>query len=174
MSKLKANPPTGWNRRLAIGLLLLVAASAPLFSMGRGEKHENHRVIERLEESWRTAVLHGNATAVEALLADDYIAITPTGTLQSKEQTLALIRSGKQHYKSIDLQDRKVRFYDTTALVTCRAEVTGAGPAGDFSGSYRYTRVYVRDARGVWRIVSFEASRIREQEERKQEKSPNK
>jgi ketosteroid isomerase-like protein len=32
----------------------------------------------------------------------------------------------------------------------------------DISGSYRYTRVYVRDAQGKWKIVSFEASRIRE------------
>ncbi len=163
----KANSPTGWNRHLAFGFLLLVASAAPLPGMPRGERHENHRVIDRLEETWRSAVLRGNATAIEALLADDYMAITPAGILQSKEQTLALFRSGKQHFKSIELEDRKVRFYNTTALVTCRAEVTGTGPAGDFSGSYRYTRVYVRDARGVWRIVSFEASRIREPEEHK-------
>jgi hypothetical protein len=29
------------------------------------------------------------------------------------------------------------------------------------SGSYRYTRVYVRDKQGTWKAVSFEASRIR-------------
>jgi hypothetical protein len=39
-----------------------------------------------------------------------------------------------------------------------------AATSGDknITGSYRYIRVYVRDARGVWKIVSFEASRIRE------------
>ena len=55
-----------------------------------------------------------------------------------------------------------MRFYGTTALVTSRAEVSGTSPEGDFSGSYRYTRVYVRQPDGKWQIVSFEASRIRD------------
>jgi ketosteroid isomerase-like protein len=99
---------------------------------------------------------------MDALLADDYMAITPTGILQSKEQALASLKSGSLRIKSMDLSDRKIRFYGRTAVVTSRAEVTGAGPDGDMTGSYRYTRVYVKDARGVWRIVSFEANKIQE------------
>jgi ketosteroid isomerase-like protein len=82
--------------------------------------------------------------------------------LQSKEETLATMRAGTLHIKSIEISDRKVRFYSGTALVTSRAEVSGSSPEGDLTGSYRYTRVYVRDASGVWRVVSFEASRIRD------------
>jgi len=37
----------------------------------------------------------------------------------------------------------------------------------DVGGSYRYTRVYIRDEQGRWKIVSFEASRIREPGEKK-------
>jgi ketosteroid isomerase-like protein len=51
--------------------------------------------------------------------------------------------------------------------VTSLAEVKGTAGDGDISGSYRYTRVYVRDAQGAWKIVSFEASRIREPGEHK-------
>jgi ketosteroid isomerase-like protein len=105
------------------------------------------------------------------LLADDYMAITPTGILQSKEQALASLRSGTVRFNSLDVSDRKIRIYGTTALVTSRADVTGTGPEGSMSGSYRYTRVYVRDVRGVWRIVSFEASKIREPGERRASKS---
>jgi ketosteroid isomerase-like protein len=104
---------------------------------------------------------------MEGLLADDYIAITPNGTLQSKDQTLANLRSGTTQVKSIEFSDRKVRFYGQTALVTSRAEVTGTNGEGEFSGSYRYTRVYVRDDQGKWKVVSFEASRIRNADDRK-------
>ena len=38
--------------------------------------------------------------------------------------------------------------------------VHGTNAEGDINGSFRYTRVYVRDAHGEWKIVSFEASRI--------------
>ncbi len=139
-----------------------LAAQQPHNGLPRGQKHESHHEIDRLEEAWRNAELKGDAAAMDSLLADDYMAITPNGTLQSKQQTLANLRSGATRFTSIEVSDRKVRFYGTTALVTSRADVSGASANGDFSGSYRYTRVYVRDAQGKWKTVSFEASRIRE------------
>ena len=102
-----------------------------------------------------------------ALLADDYMAITAYGTLQTKDETLANLRSGRTHFTTLDVSDRKVRFYGKTALVTSQAEVKATTPEGEISGSYRYTRVYVRDAQGEWKIVSFEASRIRDPGEHK-------
>lgn len=157
---------------VSVGLTVAVlAAGGSLNAMPRAEKHEVRHQIEQLETSWKNAVLHGNFAAMDGLLADDYMAITPSGILQSKEQALAAIRSGSMKFSSLDLSDRKIRLYGTTALVTSRAEVKGAGPEGDMSGSYRYTRVYVRDARGVWRIVSFEASKIREPGDRRSSKT---
>jgi ketosteroid isomerase-like protein len=150
-----------------VGLTLAVlAACGSLRAMPRAEKHEGRQRIERLEDAWRNAIVHGNIAAMDGLLADDYMAITPTGILQSKDQALAALRSGTTKFASLEISDRKIRLYGTTALVTSRAEVKGSGPEGDMSGSYRYTRVYVRDPHGVWKIVSFEASRIREPGER--------
>jgi ketosteroid isomerase-like protein len=54
-----------------------------------------------------------------------------------------------------------VRFYGATALVTSFAHVTGTNAEGEAIGDFRYTRVYVRNAQGQWKIESFEASRIR-------------
>jgi len=158
-----------WSVFLALAVSVLASTLAN--GMPRAEKHEVRHQIEQLEDAWRNAVLHGNFSAMDGLLADDYMAITPSGILQSKEQALAALRSGAMRFSSLDLSDRKIRLYGTTALVTSRAEVKGTGSEGNMSGSYRYTRVYVRDARGVWRIVSFEASRIREPGERRSSKS---
>lgn len=127
----------------------------------RAEKHESKREIDELEKAWRDAVLHHNVQALDGLLADDYIAITSDGRLISKEETLANLRSGTLQFKEINFSDRKVRFYGKTALVTSRADVRGKMPDKDISGSYRYTRVYVMDLKGKWRIVSFETSAIR-------------
>ena len=112
-------------------------------------------------------MLKTNSAAMDALLADDYMAISPAGTLQSKEQTLTSLRAGQMHFTSIEFSDRKLRIYGPTALVTARADVSGTSGDHDISGSYRYTQVYVRDAHSKWKIVSFEASRIREHGERK-------
>jgi ketosteroid isomerase-like protein len=158
-----------WNWAAGMCLLCVVTASAvqPNAGMPRGQRHESRREIDQLEQTWRDAILHRNAAAMDNLLADDYISITANGTLQSKDQTLANLKSGIVHFSSIDFSDRKVRFYGQTALVTSRAEVSASTGEGDISGSYRYTRVYVRDERGHWKIVSFEASKIRHPEDHK-------
>ncbi len=159
-----ANSATGCNCRLAVGLVLLLAVSAaPLLrAMPRAERHESRHEIDQLEDRWRDAMLHRNLAVISTLLADDFMGITAGGVLQSKDQTLAWLRSGVVRFNSIELSDRKVRFYGSTALVTSRAQVSGVTPGDDISGSYRYTHVWVRDAQGTWRIVSFEASRIRQ------------
>jgi uncharacterized protein (TIGR02246 family) len=152
---------------IAGALALAVCAAQSHSGMPRAQKHESRHEIDQLEDAWRDAVLKGNAAAMDSLMAPDYLAITPNGTMQSREETLANLRSGAVHLTAIEITDRRVRFYGKTALVTCRAEVTGTTPGGEISGGYRYTRVYVRDAQGKWKIVSFEANKIREPGERK-------
>jgi hypothetical protein len=71
------------------------------------------------------------------------------------------MRSGATHFTVINISDRRVRFYGRTALVSSRAEVIGAVAGEDISGNYRYSRTYVRTPQGVWKIVSFDANRIR-------------
>jgi ketosteroid isomerase-like protein len=172
MGMLKANCHAGRNRYFVAGLAAIIfVSSTSLPAKPHAEKHEIRHQIEHLENAWRTAVLRANIGSMESLLAEDYMSISPSGILQSKEQTLANLKAGTVHFTSIDLNDRKIRIYGTTALVTSRAEVTGTSPDGNISGSYRYTRVYVKDGRGVWRIVSFEASRIRQSASERSDKS---
>jgi len=150
----------------AIAVAAALAMCAIPFSAGMplGQKHEsNHREIDQLEDDWRNAVLNSDIKAMSALLADDYIGITASGTIENKDQTLARLRSNVVHLTSLTISERKVRFYGKTAVVTSLANVQGTNAAADqVSGSYWYTRVYVRNDQGRWKIVSFEASRIRE------------
>ncbi len=147
--------------RLVVSALLFSLCASPLFAgLPRVQKHEFRHEIDQLEETWRTAILKGDTSTIGSLLADDYMAITPSGTLETKDESLASIRSGNVRFTSLDISDRKVRFYGDTAVVTSLADVEVSTPKGNLSGAYRYTRVYVRDAQGAWKIVSFEASRI--------------
>jgi len=130
--------------------------------MPLAQKHETHHEIDQLEDEWRNAILTANSKELDSLLADDYMAITASGTLQTKAEALDSLRSGRVHFTSLDITDRKVRFYGTTAIVTSMANIQATTADGQVNGSYRYTRVYARDPQGSWKIVSFEASRVRE------------
>jgi hypothetical protein len=62
------------------GALALAVCATQLYGgMPRTLKHENHHEIDQLEEAWRSAMLLADAAAMDSLLADDYMAITPNG-----------------------------------------------------------------------------------------------
>jgi ketosteroid isomerase-like protein len=116
---------------------------------------------------WRNAILKSNAVVLDQLLSDDYTGITAKGAIQTKEQAISSLRSGALQISSLVIGDRKIRIYGATAVVTSSAELTGSKKDSEATGRYRYTRVYVRNDAGQWKIVSFEASRIQEPGERK-------
>jgi hypothetical protein len=130
--------------------------------MPKGQQHTSRHEIDQLEDAWRNAILKSNTALMDRLLADDYQAITSSGLVQTKAQTLASLKLGHVHFASINVSDRKVRFYGRTAVVTSLAVVQATTAEGDISGNYRYMRVYVRDAAGNWKIVSFEVNKIRD------------
>jgi uncharacterized protein (TIGR02246 family) len=166
-----------WNNRstrnaLLAATILLTAATTGLAqtakpSMPRAQKHEYRHEIDQLEEQWRAAMLKGNSAALADLLADDYTGITAKGAIQTKDQAIANLKSGALQVTELTTSDRKVRVYGSTAVVTSLAELTGGKKDQEVTGRYRYTRVYVRNQAGQWKIVSFEASRIQESSERK-------
>jgi ketosteroid isomerase-like protein len=135
-------------------------------NMPHNQKAESRHLIDRLEERWRDAVLKNDVAALDALMAEDYVGIRSNGTLETKDQALDRYRKGQWHVTSMDYSDRKVRFYGRTAVVTSVVQTSGTNDEGPLDGMYRYTRVYVRDARGNYLIVNFEASRIRSPHDR--------
>ena len=149
---------------LAAGLLLLFASPAWAWLPRRGS-HDLQKHIESLEMQWRDAVIHRNVRVMDRLLADDYLGISANGTVETNAEELAQSRAGTLRIKSLDLSDIKVRIYGNTAVVTSRAELTGVNGQSDISGNYRYTRVYNKRY-GQWKIISFEASRIHDEDAR--------
>lgn len=157
----RSHRPTAIARILLIALVAVLGVNLLHAGQAKPKKHEGRHEIFDLEDTWRNAVLKSDVNAMSALLADDYMAITASGMLQTKQEALASMRAHRFHIKTLLLSDRKVRFYGKTALVTSQAEVQGTTDDGEISGNFRYTRVYVRDNQGRWKIVSFESSRIR-------------
>ena len=115
------------------------------------------REIVDMERQAREASLHRDPDFSQRTLADDYVAITPLGTVTTKQDTVSARKSGQLRYDAIDVTDMVVRLYGDTAIVTARADVKGHQLGEDFSGPYRYTRVWVRKG-GHWQAVSYQAT----------------
>jgi ketosteroid isomerase-like protein len=115
------------------------------------------REIVDLEHQAREASIRRDADFSQRTLAEDYVAITPLGQVTTKQDTVSARKSGQLRYDTIDVSDMVVRVYGDTAVVTARADVKGHQLGEDFSGPYRYTRVWVRRT-GHWLAVSYQAT----------------
>jgi ketosteroid isomerase-like protein len=144
---------------IALGLAASTPQHVPLHSKPAYDSSEEATIREiiEMERQAREASLHRDADFSQKTLADDYVAITPLGQVTTKQDTVAARKSGQLRYDTINVSDMVVRIYGDTAVVTARADVKGHQLGEDFSGPYRYTRVWIRRT-GRWQAVSYQAT----------------
>ena len=148
-------------------LLSLVLLSLPAFSAQHvavrprtaleSTDQQAIREIVDMERLAKEASLKRDVDFSEKTLADDYVAITPLGQVATKQDSVSARKSRQLRYETINVSDMVVRIYGDMAVVTARAEVKGQQLGEDFSGPYRYTRVWVRRS-GHWQTVSYQAT----------------
>jgi len=117
--------------------------------------------IKTLEEMRNQAVLHGDVAALDRMTSDDYTFITLRGEMRTKSEILKGFASGSFHYESREVSDLKVRVYGGTAIVTGRSVQKGMENGKDYSGDYRFTRVYVKQ-KGRWVTVALQTTLIQQ------------
>jgi ketosteroid isomerase-like protein len=115
--------------------------------------------IKNLEEARNQAVVHGDVAALDRMTSDDYTFITLKGEMRTKAEILKGFASGSFHYESRQISDLKVRIYGDTAIVTGRSIQKGMENGKDYSGDYRFTRVYVKQG-GRWVTVALQTTLI--------------
>jgi len=115
------------------------------------------RQILELERQSKEAAIHRDVAFAERTLADDYIAIGPLGQITTKADAISARKNAQLHYDAIDTSEMVVRVYGKTAVVTARAAVKGTDLGEDFSGPYRFTRIWIRRY-GHWETVSYQVT----------------
>jgi hypothetical protein len=76
------------------------------------------------DEAINQALLTGNAGALKALLADDWIVVSGFGSVANKNGFIDFIRESGARKKMI-LSESRVRLYGETALVTTHLDAAG-------------------------------------------------
>lgn len=115
--------------------------------------------IRGLEDERNRAIVRGDASALERMTADDYTFITLRGELRTKSEIVKGFQSGSFKYDSRTISDLNVRVYGDTAIVTGRSTQKGSENGKDYSGDYRFTRVYVKQ-KGRWMTVALQTTLI--------------
>ena len=118
--------------------------------------------IKKIEEERNEAILHGDFATLDRLTAEGYTFVTLRGELRTKAEILKGFKSGSFKYESREIRDLVIRIYGNTAVVIGRSIQKGMENEKDYSGDYRFTRVYVKQ-HGQWLTVALQTTVIQKE-----------
>ena len=149
-------------RSVCRALLLMSLVSSHVWAQNQSANaaRSAEEEIKSLEHERNVAILNGDAAALERMTADDYTFITLRGELRTKSEIVKGFQSGSFKYESRQISDLNIRAYGNTAVVTGRSNQKGMENGKDYSGDYRFTRVYVRQ-NGRWLTIALQATVIK-------------
>jgi hypothetical protein len=101
----------------------------------------------------------GNLPALDHLLCDDFSLIDLSGAILDRSSLLKAIESGQLRFEMIHPVESAVRFYQSTAVVTGRTEMSGRFGEAPFSFKSRYTHVYAEQG-GRWQLAAAQGTPI--------------
>ena len=116
--------------------------------------------VETAERRLRDAALHGDVAALDELLADDLVFVDQTGQFLSKEDDLAMHRTGALKLGALRFSDYRLRLLAPgVVLVVLRADASGRAAGEPFDAALRFSRLWRHEA-GRWRVASAQCTFI--------------
>jgi ketosteroid isomerase-like protein len=156
--------------------ILSLVAGIAIVSLASGWSEEDRNIraereVRELEAQLSRAVVRGDRSLYERVLAADFTHTSHSGKFKTRAEWMAEDKvenrqgkpqAGKTTYEAFDVDDLAVRIYGETAVVTGRSTPKGRNAKGEpMRGQYRFLRVWVqRDGR--WQAVAFQGTRIAE------------
>ena len=109
--------------------------------------------IRACEARLYAAMFASDVTELDALIADDLLFAGPTGELATKTMDLELHRTGGTKFHEFRPMELEIRVWsEQFAIASARIFLHGTYLEQEFSGDYRYTRIW-RNGQNGWQIV---------------------
>ena len=120
-------------------------------------KHSESQIAE-LEERLRQAMLKSDVAELDALIAPELIFTSHLGQLVSKQQDLAIHRSGTLNFTELTPSDQRIQLNEGFSVVSVQMRLLGSYGGAAIDDHIRYTRVWSISSTGSLQIVAGHAS----------------
>ena len=114
--------------------------------------------IIELENQRIAAMIAGDETTLDAVLADDLIYTHSTARVETKAEFIGNVTSGRTRYVSFERHDVKIRDYGDTAVVTGHAKLHVKTGHQDVEFQVRFLDIY-RKLNGRWQMVAWQSTK---------------
>jgi ketosteroid isomerase-like protein len=146
-------------KRILMLVVFAVAATSIALSQTGGDRKTKdsgnasvEQTLKQLEHEWGQAVDKKEIAALDKILADDWISLSPEGAV-TKAQTLADVKSGDLKVEPVSTVEMKVRDFGAVAVVTGSEDDKSSYKGKDTSGRYTWMDVFVK-RNGRWQAVA--------------------
>lgn len=137
------------SRTLAVSATMLLIL---FLTPSTGSAQDN---VQEVEAEWARALVAGDLPALNALYADDLVYVHSNGSVDTKQQWLGLIETGRVSFSSAEAQNKQVRNYGNTAVVNALYNVV----LNSRQMAIQYLTVFVMDDER-WRIVTQQTATL--------------
>lgn len=105
--------------------------------------NEENEVL-KLDNEWNEAYPRRDVSALDRIIADDWVCIDGSGLVITKRHLLERVKSSVAFYDPHKFDDITLRMFKDAAIVTGRLSGKKRGDDGTFYVEQRYTRVYIK------------------------------
>ena len=126
--------------------------AATLVPGGQADEPAPEKQVAALSEQHRLAAIQGDTKALDAVLADDWVVVGPTGAVETKRQQEKKIKDKSLVFEAIDPKEVKVRVHGDAAIVMGLYHIKATINGRTVDGVFRNTEVFTKQA-GTWRCV---------------------
>jgi len=120
------------------------------FSKWNASGSENEeQAVRQVISDLQKALQAGNTDELDRIYADSYIFTGVDGKMSTKAQRLAAIKSGKLKYKSLSLENVKIKVYGDAAVATFNGEARFAPGNENLDGKFKTTTTFIK-SNGRW------------------------
>ena len=118
--------------------------------------------VKKLMDDAAAALAKNDADAMDKIYNDNYMLVNIDGSVQTKAERLAALRSGAAKYTAFSYSEPNIRVKPdgTSAIVIAKLTMKGTMNGKPTDGDYRVTQVYGKVADGSWKQITAQATKI--------------
>lgn len=117
-----------------------------------------NEIIEK-EEELRQAMLKSDVEALNNLIEDSLVFVSPNGQVATKQMDIEAHKTKIQVLTELTPSNQQVVIQNDAVIVTVEMKLSGSFLKEDISGNYRYLRVWAKKD-GTWKVIAGSVSKI--------------
>lgn len=142
---------------VCVGLALAQGQTPPAKTMTKAPSVSD--AIKQLEHDWTDAMKAGDLDKLNAIIADDWVAIGPDGSSLTKKAFLADVKSGADKVTSFEFGPMSVKVIGSVAICQGSDTEKSATSGKDSSGKYAWMDVFANRG-GKWMAVRSQLAMV--------------